>query len=284
MNSKERAKLIKQQEEKLKALSKQLQKSLFAAVVKAMRRDLTISRGIIVNSSENINAVSASNSILEQWRGIVGSQVVKFFASELKELQAQNASYFNSFDAPNFDGIKKIVNSKMLNVSKMFLQNYLLDEAPAMQLKQLVVSAAQNGVSFADLQKQLLTEIDGTPEKLGLVENYNTVATRLQDVFSDYDRLMQNEYATQLQLNYAVYQGGVIGTTRDFCDERNGGVYTREEILAWQNEDWQGKKKNHNILTDGGGYNCRHYYDWVSYETAKRLRPDIDKSVYDIPR
>jgi len=78
-----------------------------------------------------------------------------------------------------------------------------------------------------------------------------------------------------------LYQGGEIKGTRSFCESRTGKVFNRETIESWQNLEWQGKKKGHNIIIDAGGYNCRHYYDWVSYALARRLDPDIEKSKYD---
>ena len=93
---------------------------------------------------------------------------------------------------------------------------------------------------------------------------------------------MSNEYANQLQLNYFIYQGGEIKTTRAFCEERNGNVYTREEGASWNSLQWEGQKEGNNIFIDGGGYNCRHYLDWISYELAKQLRPNIERSTYDL--
>jgi hypothetical protein len=282
-NSKERGNKIAQQEKDLAALSKSLQKRFFDALMKEIRKDLTINSGIVVSSTENLNKVQASTLTMRIWSGIVGRDVSRFFSDGLDELMAANTDYFSTFKPQNWGLTKDIVLDKVGRISADFLTNYRQSETVAMAIKQTVISAVSRQVSYSDLRAELLEQIDGTAEKLGIIENYNMVQTRLQDAFSDYDRMLQNEFSERLDLNYCIYQGGLIGTSRSFCDERNANVYNRETVLSWQNEEWQGKKKGHNILVDAGGYNCRHYFDWISYEMAKQLSPDISKSVFDKP-
>src|SRR5690606_21753943 len=75
------------------------------------------------------------------------------------------------------------------------------------------------------------------------------------------DRETNSNFATDLQLNHAIYQGGLIKTSRDFCEERNNKVFTRDEILKFgtsQDEfggytnksagEFQGKPKVYNPL------------------------------------
>jgi hypothetical protein len=87
----------------------------------------------------------------------------------------------------------------------------------------------------------------------------------------------------------ALYQGGIIATTRPFCKKRNGKVFTRDEIkLFGTSKDkfggyerkgdgyFKGKyKSGYNPLTDAGCYNCRHFYNWISNRLAIRLRPEL---------
>lgn len=122
----------------------------------------------------------------------------------------------------------------------------------------------------------------GTKNKLGVIGNFQEMIMQSGTKTEEYDRFISNEYSRAISLNYAIYQGGEIETTRQFCDDRNGRVFNREEILAWNNETWKGKKTPHNIIIDCGGYNCRHYYDWISYELAKQLRPNIKRSRFDL--
>lgn len=72
--------------------------------------------------------------------------------------------------------------------------------------------------------------------------------------------------AEQANLTHFLYMGDVIKDSRDFCIERAGHVFSREEIESWDEEDWKGKAGP--AMVYRGGYNCRHHWvavdpDWV---------------------
>ena len=121
--------------------------------------------------------------------------------------------------------------------------------------------------------------IRGNDQRLGICESYYYKEGR--EEFTKYERTSKLAFSSALKLNYAIYQGGTIEDTRDFCTVRNGKVFNRETIEGWINETWRGKKADHNIFIDAGGWNCRHYYDWITFELAKRLDPNIEESKYD---
>ena len=57
------------------------------------------------------------------------------------------------------------------------------------------------------------------------------------------------------------YAGGVIETSRPFCEDLAGAVLTEEEIYdIWNSESWGGKEPGDPFVVRGG-YNCRHF--WV---------------------
>src|SRR5690625_7002692 len=102
------------------------------------------------------------------------------------------------------------------------------------------------------------------------------------------DRETNNHMSTDLGLDYANYQGGDIQTTRPFCEERNNIFFTREEISrfgtsadqfgGYTNKSqghFQGKTSIYDPFEDLGGYNCRHFYSWISKDLAVRMRPDL---------
>lgn len=56
------------------------------------------------------------------------------------------------------------------------------------------------------------------------------------------------------------YAGNVIGTTRNFCRNRIGKVYTEVEIRKiWLASSWSGKAPGDAFIVRGG-YNCRHHW------------------------
>lgn len=93
----------------------------------------------------------------------------------------------------------------------------------------------------------------------GTASNYT--ATYVDTGLSIVGRKRMGEVAEDLGLTNFKYIGGVIKTTRDFCDERNGNIYTKEEVESWADEEWDGKiddTDSENIFDYCGGWNCRH--------------------------
>lgn len=74
---------------------------------------------------------------------------------------------------------------------------------------------------------------------------------------------------------YAIYQGGLIQDSRQFCKERNNKVFTKAEIESWKELEWEGKPENYDPFINVGGTGCRHTLDWISIELAVILRPDL---------
>ena len=116
---------------------------------------------------------------------------------------------------------------------------------------------------FKDL---ITTNKDG----VGAMQKY--FKTYVHDTIYQLKRTNDDYMAEQLGLNYAVYQGTVIDTTRDFCAARVGNVYSRDEIARWATLNYPYFPTPYDPFIDMGGYNCRHWYDWVSDEVAEELK------------
>lgn len=92
-------------------------------------------------------------------------------------------------------------------------------------------------------------------------ESFARVSTIIDTGLSVVGRERIKDVAQDLGLENFTYIGGVIGTSRDFCIQRDGGTYTREEVESWADEDWEGKidgTDSETIFSYCGGYNCRH--------------------------
>jgi hypothetical protein len=115
---------------------------------------------------------------------------------------------------------------------------------------------------FTKLVRTGLTRDELIAEMSGIAGNSFAVASTVIDTgLSIIGRERINDVAQELGLEWYRYIGGVIRTTRDFCEERDGGYYHKSEIEEWAGEDWDGKIEGtdaDNIFTYCGGYNCRH--------------------------
>lgn len=85
--------------------------------------------------------------------------------------------------------------------------------------------------------------------------NFNEVQTLFDTQVSIYGRQLQAMSTEDLGPEQAyLYVGPADGRTRDWCLERYGKVYTRDEIEAMDNNQLP------NPFITGGGYNCRHSF------------------------
>ena len=94
----------------------------------------------------------------------------------------------------------------------------------------------------------------------------------LNDSLREFDATLNLSKAQEAGLNYVIYFGNVIPTTRPFCklvrqgkfDIRKGGLFTVDEVKKlWRRRTWQGKKAGDPFIVRGG-YNCRHQWSFVN--------------------
>ena len=279
-NNKARTNIIRDAELRLLKRDQKLQRALFRAIMDSVS-SLDIDNGFIINSTANIEKFNTSQIVANFFERVGNPELLKTFRFAFGRLNGQANNWFDSFGISNFDFEKGIVKDKMSQVQRTFLTELVGDTSVQRRINGQVLTAIVGNRPITEFRENIKDFVTGTDKKLGVIENHHFVQTGANEEFAVYDRGVNDAFAARLDLNYAVYQGGRINTTRDFCLQRNAKVFGRETILSWQGLDWEGKKENHNILLDAGGYNCRHYYDWISWELAKQLDPSIQRSQFD---
>ncbi len=142
------------------------------------------------------------------------------------------------------------------------------------ELKNVALRSVMSQQGMNDTKQTISDFIQGNKEQAGLLERYHR--NFVYDTYSQVDRVAAGLYADRLDLNYAIYEGGIIKTTRPFCRARNGKVFTREEIATMQPAG--SIPPNYNPFTDMGGYGCRHHWNWIPYEVAILYRPDLKEA------
>ena len=71
----------------------------------------------------------------------------------------------------------------------------------------------------------------------------------------------------QTHLRLKVQETTHLDDSREFCVERAGNYYHKDEVSAWANLDWQGKRRGtteSTIFIYAGGYRCLHQIIYVS--------------------
>jgi len=254
---------MRRAESGLMDLAKAMQRKLNSFVLKTFVPSLDIRNNQLVNNAKNLRKVNAASSIKRFMKNVVNA----------------NIEYYNPFEpSPKLE--KNIMGRAQIEKEGFF--NDLFDNNDILKKMQ---NSLRNGVITEqitnELNSVLTKQIEGTPDKLGIVASYHY--QNGYDEFQSYSRSIDEQFSKQLNLNYAFYAGGVISDTRDFCRRRSGKLFNRETIESWNYvpANWSGRKENNNILIDMGGWNCRHDFDWISWELAKRVDPDMQRSKYD---
>lgn len=231
----------------------------------------------IKNTNANLKKINKAGGLKRFIKNVINVSINDFYISEFLKINKQTNRYFNSFEPTQATSDR--INNRSITSVDGFIDD-LFDNNTVTKAIQSTLRAAITSKQNVSNVKQLLTkQIKGTEEKLGSLSSYHY--RNGYNEFQKYARGLDEDFSTALNLNYAIYAGGEIKTTRSFCDERNGNVYTREEILSWNDLDWQGKDPSANVIINLGGYNCRHDLDWISYPLARRLRKDIERSQFD---
>lgn len=155
------------------------------------------------------------------------------------------------------------------------------------KVRESAMKAVGAKMPLIEFLKILKREIQGDEEFSGLVQSH--FRTIIWDVYAEFDRQVGYKTAVCLGYRSAIYEGGLIDHSRDFCIERNGKVFTFEEMNkfgtpddeygGYSNKstgDFDGKPKvDYDPFYDQGGYNCRHAYSFIPDRLAIRLRPEL---------
>ena len=261
--------LIKQ----TKSRTKRLQDVLFLKVLDYVVREIYVKDDTIVFNQSNIAAINRIDKIIEKDKG---------FSRELKRLKSyvlngvKNILQDVYVDQSKTDvraiEIGQEVNDRIIKhaVRTIDQMTNLTPIYEEVKKQSIALMSKYEGISLLELRNQLSTQI----EEKNIVNKYWSRWT--YDIYSQYERIGSNEVRKRIGLVFAVYEGGEIETTREFCQERNRKVFHESEIQGWSELEWEGKNQiGYNPFIDLGGYNCRHKLRWISRELAEYQRPEV---------
>jgi hypothetical protein len=214
-------------------------------------------------------------------------EVMRETVKASRSLGDLNLMYFSTLmDSNRLDEIKtksdKIINRRLgINEDGKILKDGFVDKTLRTdKVQREFISEVKRMISSnADtqaLQGRLKTLILGSPERDGIIRRYyRTFAT---NILNNIDRSNNLVYANELDLDYGYYSGGLIQTSRSFCIDKNGKIFSRAQMEKWKDDPFikkmYGKKINeYDPFTMVGGHGCLHVIDWVTNDLAKgRIR------------
>ena len=255
-----------------------IQRTKFKDVVSLLDM-LDYEGGSLVVSEANLLRVEA---LVDEIKGVLtGAEFEKALGGLMGEFEQQavlNYAYFETVDSafaiPQISSAivkerQAATIASLLDSTNQYLSN---------PTREAIASSIQSGGSRQDLIDTLRLLVQGDKD----VDGRLLRSTRLivSDAFALNDAAVTEAISENLGLEWYLYTGGLIDTTRPFCKARNGKYYHKTEVEKWANLKWQGKMPNTDkktIFLTRGGYNCQHSLLPVSEEVVP---PEVVNRVF----
>lgn len=297
---------IDKNRDKLESNVIKMQEDLLNRLLEDILPELETKDGQILNTQKNMRLIEVLDSVYAQFNETTQTKTVKTLGETLTGLSKFNNKYFgslvlNEVGKKRFDSVSKKTDELMkttIGINKDgsvykggFLDSFITDNTLLTELKQMLIRNVTGQQSLAEFRKSLKEKVVGTKNSTGGFERY--YRQYAYDVYQNYDRAYAKTMADEFQLNYAIYQGGLIKDSRDFCKAHEGKVFTREEISEFskwklpkdsvespgpgQVPSYIAKFPNYDPFTHLAGFQCRHSLSWITKSMAERLRPELKK-------
>lgn len=238
-----------------------LQKDLYNQVL-VILKDLELDDGYIMQTSANRRILNkADDKINEIFRSNLYIAAVTNYVSVVKKVDQQNIKYFDSIKESfqsNRVFLKNLQTDAIATVEKYILQDGLKAQV-INPLSQILSQNVNTGGQFSGFIDQIKDFIVGNPDVEGRALRYTRVY--LRDILFQYSRSYQESVTSDLGLDWYLYSGGIIDTSREFCVERAGKFFHRSEIEKWADLTWRGKIAGttaSSIFVFVGGHACSH--------------------------
>jgi hypothetical protein len=258
------------------------QNLLLRSVIDDFLDKLDTQGGIIQNTLKNKRLLSLFDSVFTKYNDTASLEVIKAIIDGVQQIVNFNADYFTAL-APKSQ-LTPITNQAATLIDTWlgitpdgktepngYLDTLINDSTVKNQIRNIVIKSIINQEGYNTTKQNLKEYITGTDQNTGAMQKY--YRNFVYDTYSTLDRANAQVYADGLDLNYAIYEGGIIKTTRIFCREHNGKTYSRDEIALFDPK--VAIPPGYNPFTDLGGYGCRHHLNWIPQSVAFALRPDL---------
>ena len=234
--------------------------------------------GNIKPTAKNMRLAKELDVVMDTFENKVIRSFNTKFGKDLLGLTVFSKEYFSEFDVTK-KTIDSLANSLGfieqgigIKDGKIIKGSYLDDLSKMsdvrMELKSYVTNSVANSKGFNQYLKGFRELVVGTDKHQGkLLRYYKQFAF---DSYNNVDAAVNMHYAEGLGLDYFVYQGSIIATSRDFCIKRAGKIYSIKETESWKNDSTlvYNDRSAYNPLIQRGGYNCRHRINYIPDEAA----------------
>lgn len=271
-----------------------LGQQLYKTLINEFVDQLDTENGTIKNNTRNLQLIGAIDKMYNKFMAKNGPSIAGKIVEGADKINEYNVDYYSQYAdgkskyAATNKTIKKTIDDRLGVGDKThlkeggYMDNMLKDTQVKSQIKNLSFREVVKGAGFQEFKKGLGDMITGNKERMGAFQQY--YRNYSYDIFVQVDRTESTLFAKELDLKFFFYEGMIIDTSRDFCIERAGKLFSTEEAEKWIDDPWIKKafeKKyitSYDPIVDMGLFGCRHSPRFVSKEVAEHIRPELKKT------
>ena len=241
--------------------------------------------GNVKNNDHNRRLLNEIDEVFKEYNKKEGRQTIELLLQSVTSIMSFNQGYFQALDGnartlkimPKVkDFMKGWLGIKGDIVEPNGYLDKLVSNDPAkIALKNQAMKIVIGQEGFEDAKKQIKTLIDGNQNTMGALEKHHR--NFAFDLYSQIDRATSDVIRNDLGFVFAIYEGHVLPTSREFCIEKKGKIFHISEIKKFNPKE--AKPPNYNPITDLGGFGCVDHLNWISTALAKAMGKDVEKYV-----
>lgn len=286
---------LQESREGLLDIARKYQQKLLAYIEQEYLNDLDTDGNTIKFNGKNLSSVAGFEKEIIKIAELEGDKLLEWYLDRVDQNSKLNYEYFAKMTSVKSS--KSALNSALSTISQFigydgqkFKKNSIIYDISRVQepirfIKAQVVQAITRKQDWDIFKKSISNYINPKKKGAGIIENY--LRTNAYDTFMQVDRTIHNYMGENLGLDHFLYSEGLMDTSRPFCREKVGKVFTMQEVIKWKDQEWRGKNEDYDPFRDVGGYNCTHslnrisktlYDDLVKEQKEEDAKNSIEKS------
>ena len=291
MNEKTVKEMMKKRNKLIGSLLSSMQKQVSENQKKTFERLLekfvdkleTDEDGKVINNDHNRELLNRIDEVFKDYQKNEAKQTISLLLNSVSSIMNFNQGYFQALDG-NARTLKIMPKVKSfmktwLGISgdtvepNGFIEKLVSNDSAKIALKNTAMKIVIGQEGLESAKKEIKLLVEGNPDTLGVFEKHQR--TFANDLYSEIDRATAKVISQDLGFVFAVYEGGLVERSREFCIEHAGKIYHIDEIKAFKPKN--GIPPNYNPFTSLGGYNCLHHLNYISTPLARAMGKDVEK-------
>ncbi len=283
-----------------------LQTKLFEQIIEDIIPQLEVEKGILKDNAHNYRLISELEKLYETFNIKIAETILPQINKATEGIVNLTERYFTVIlpELPGrferiIESTKTLIDLKIGLRQEKMIRGGLIQEMlkiDAQELQHLLSKSITGQSGIKDFISVIKENVNGTDIKSGVLDRQ--LKRFAYDTYQHYDAAYNKKIAEEFELNYFIYEGGLIVDSRDFCAAHDNKVWSIEETKEW--ETWTPVKGDYpagyevkakdiysvpsylgypgyDPLVDRGGYNCRHIIGFIPDDLAFKLRPELGK-------